>query len=143
MYEYRRLTAEQRAELVQQRLAQGDPPHSPPHLVHDDAHYLLTATCYDHMLHMRDSRRRRQVLDAHFEEFITAGMDIQAWVVFPNHYHLLVHVTDFGALGDIFGQVHGPTARDSEIRGRRPWPEGMVSLRRSRESVPRDTTTRH
>ena len=125
MYEYRRLTAEQRAELVQQRLARGDPPHSPPHLVYDDTYYLLTATCYDHLFHMHDPLRRRQVLDAHFEKFITAGMEIQAWAVLPNHYHLLVHVTSFEALGDIFRLVHGPTARDWNLQddalGRKVW----------------------
>lgn len=31
MYEYDRLTPQQRRELIQQRLQQGFPPHSPPH----------------------------------------------------------------------------------------------------------------
>ena len=43
MYEYRKLTPEQRAELVQQRLARGHPPHSPPHPIRDQPFYLLTA----------------------------------------------------------------------------------------------------
>jgi putative transposase len=42
MYEYRRLTPEQRIEVVQKRLAHGDPPHSPPHPIRDQLFYLLT-----------------------------------------------------------------------------------------------------
>ncbi|MCC5606696.1 hypothetical protein LC612_07825 [Nostoc sp. CHAB 5834] len=52
MYEYRKLTAEQKAELVQYRLSQGYPPHSPPHLLQDKQFYLLTAACYEHQCHI-------------------------------------------------------------------------------------------
>jgi putative transposase len=125
MYEYRKLTPEQRAELVKQRLAQGDPPHSPPHPVRDQPFYLLTATCYEHVRHMQSQRRRQQVLDALLEQFITTGMEIHAWAILPNHYHLLVHVTGFDALGGIFRLVHGPTARqwnlEDDTLGRKVW----------------------
>lgn len=125
MYEYRTLPSEQRAALVQQRLERGFPPHSPPHLAHDDSFYLLTATCYEHAHHMHSQPRRRQVLDALFEWFIAYGMEPQAWVILLNHYHLLVHVTDFNALGSIFRRVHGPTSRQWNLEdstpGRKVW----------------------
>jgi putative transposase len=74
---------------------------------------------------MRAQSRRQQALDALFEMFITNGMEMQAWVVLPNHYHLLVRVTDFDLLGDIFRQVHGPTAREWNLEeatpGRKVW----------------------
>jgi hypothetical protein len=53
MYEYRQLTPAQRAEVVQQRLAKGYPPHSPPHPIQDQSYYLLTAACYEHKCHMK------------------------------------------------------------------------------------------
>ncbi len=125
MYEYRKLTPEQRAELMQQRRERGYPPHSPPHPVSDQPFYLLTATCYDHKCHMRSESRRQQVLDALFEQFITGGVEIRAWAIVPNHYHLLVHVTDFKALGSMFRLVHGPTARQWNLEdgtpGRKVW----------------------
>jgi putative transposase len=125
MYEYRKLTPEQRAELTQQRRALGYPPHSPPHLVRDQPFYLLTATCYEHACQMESQARREQILDSLFEQFVTAGMEIHAWVVLPNHYHLLVHVTDFDALGSVFRLVHGPTARqwnlEDNTSGRKVW----------------------
>lgn len=125
MYRYRKLSEEQRADVVQKRLALGYPPHSPPHLALNDALFLLTASCYDHLCHMDSPIRRRQVLDALFEHFIAFGMEIHAWVVLPNHYHLLVHVTEFGVLGDVFRLVHGPTAREWNLQddalGRKVW----------------------
>jgi len=125
MYPYRRLTPEQRADLVERRLNQGHPPHSPPHPVRDQPFYLLTAACYDHECHMRSQPRRQQVLDALFEQFVANGMEMRAWVVLPNHYHLLVQVTDFDAVGSALRLVHGPTARqwnrEDVTPGRKVW----------------------
>jgi len=125
MYEYRRLTPQQRAELVQQRLSLGFPPHSPPHPVRDQPFYLLTAACYEHRHHMRAQSRRQQVLETLYELFTMNGMGIRTWVVLPNHYHLLVHVPDFGVLGSIFRRVHGPTSREWNLEdatpGRKAW----------------------
>ncbi len=124
-YEYRTLTARERLELVQQRLAQGYPPHSSPHPVRDQEFYLLTAACYDHVCHMHSQDRRRQVLDLLFESLITAGVETRAWVVQPNHYHLLALAPDFAVLGQVFRSVHGPTARqwnvEDQTLGRKMW----------------------
>jgi putative transposase len=120
MYEYRKLNEEQRAELVQQRLARGYPPHSPPHPVRDQPFYMLTGTCYEHAYHMLAPARRQRILDKLFEVFIEAGMEIIAWVVLPNHYHLLAHVTDFDLLGDVFRAVHGPASRDWNLEEQKP-----------------------
>jgi len=125
MYEYRRLTPEQRKELVEERLRRGFPPHSPPHPVREHDVYLLTAVCYEHAHHMRDEARRREVLDAIFEHFVLAGIELRAWVVLPNHYHLLVKVADFGDLSGCFHRVHGATARawnrEDKAAGRKVW----------------------
>jgi putative transposase len=65
------------------------------------------------------------VLDILFEQLITNGVEVQAWVILPNHYHLLANVTDFRVLGGIFRLVHGPTARqwnlDDATPGRKVW----------------------
>ena len=111
MYEYRKLSLEERAALVQERRARGYPPHQPPHPVRDQPYYLLTATCYLHANRMPTPERRQQLLDALFEAFVTAGIEINAWVVLPNHYHLLAHVHNFAMLGRLYRRVHGPTAR--------------------------------
>jgi REP-associated tyrosine transposase len=49
MYEWRRMTSEQRASVLQLRQAQRRPWHSPPHLdLEVDLQYLVTAACYEH-----------------------------------------------------------------------------------------------
>ena len=125
MYEYRKLTPEQRAELVKQRLARGFPPHEPPHQVRDREFYLLTAACYEHKNIMFSESRRQQMLNFIFERFVMNGVEILAWVVLLNHYHLLVHLTDFNVLSEIFRKNHGATSREWNIEdnatGRKVW----------------------
>jgi len=125
MYQYRKLTPEQRAQAVEERRARGFPPHSPPHPVRDQRYYMLTATCYEHARHMLDAARRQQILDNLFEKFTLHGMEIHAWVVGPNHYHLLAQVDEFDALKDIFRLVHGPSSRQWNLQegspGRQVW----------------------
>ncbi len=115
MYEYRRLTPEQQAELVAERLSRGFPPHSPPHQVRDHPYYLLTAACYEHKCHMTTASRRQHLLNRLFEKFVTNEIDLLAWVVLPNHYHLLVHVTNFDTISNLIRLVHGPISREWNI----------------------------
>ncbi|HNT74633.1 MAG TPA: transposase [Anaerolineae bacterium] len=125
MYEYRKLTIEERIKLVEERRQLGFPPHDPPHPIRDATYYLLTATCFEHQHHMRVDTRRRQVLDMLFEQCTLQGVEIRAWVVVPNHYHILAYVPDFDALSDIFRKIHGPTSRwwnqEDDTAGRKVW----------------------
>ncbi|MCX7593324.1 MAG: transposase [Fischerella sp.] len=123
MYEYRKLTSEQKAELVKSRLIRGYPPHSPPHPVRDQPFYLLTAACYEHQCYMHSESRRQQLLGMIFDRFsyseneqesaeaLTTNLNIYAWVVLPNHYHLLVQVVNFDVLSELFRRIHGATSR--------------------------------
>ena len=125
MYVYQTLTPEERAQLVQERLARGYPPHSPPHPVRGQVYYLLTAACKGHAHHMASSTRRQQVLNAQFELLLASGGEVRAWVALPNHYHLLLHLEDFGVLGRVFRLVHARTARqwnlEDDTPGRQVW----------------------
>lgn len=89
MYEYRKLTPEERQQLVEKRLQREFPPYSPPHPFKNQKFYLLSAACYEHSCYIEPEARRQQVLDLIFKVFITHGADIRAWVVLPNHYHVL------------------------------------------------------
>lgn len=111
MYEYRRLTPKQRVEILRQRLANGFPPHSPPHPVQDCEFYLITATCYEHKCRINTEVRRQKILNQLFEVFVAEGMEILAWVILPNHYHLLVRGVNFNQLSSLFRSIHGLIAR--------------------------------
>ncbi|MDZ8024997.1 MAG: transposase [Nostoc sp. DedQUE01] len=127
MYKYHKLTPEQKAELVEQRLSRGYPPHSPPHLIRDRQFYLLTVACYEHKCHMQSESRRQQLLNKIFDRFrigdndhesaeaLTTNLTIYAWVVLPNHYHLLVQVENFDILSDLFRRTHGALSRQWNI----------------------------
>ncbi|MBN4001266.1 transposase [Nostoc sp. LPT] len=127
MYEYRQLTTEQKAELVEYGLSQGYPPHSPPHKVRDKQFYLLTVACYEHKCHINTESRRQQLLDMIFDRFggsgneqrsaeaPTTNLRICAWVILPNHYHLLVQVVNFDVLSDLFRRIHGSVSRQWNI----------------------------
>jgi putative transposase len=125
MYEYRKLTPEQKAELVRQRLARGFPPHSPPHPIRLQTFYHLTAACYEHKHHLSKQSRRQQLLNIIFEKFINEGFEIRAWVILSNHYHLLVYVPNFERLSKIFNLIHGSTSRqwnlEDNLMGRKVW----------------------
>jgi len=94
MCEYRRLTPAQRADIVQQRLTKGYPPHSPPHPIQDQSFYLLTAACYEPKCHIKTEERRKQLLNLLFELFINSGIELRGWVILPNHYHVLGYLGD-------------------------------------------------
>jgi putative transposase len=71
MYKYRQLTQEEKIILVQERLAKGYPPHSPPHPVENSEFYLITVTCYEHKCRINSKERRQQLLNQLFEHFTT------------------------------------------------------------------------
>jgi putative transposase len=133
MYEYRKLTPEQRAEVIQQRLARGYPPHSPPHPIKDQAFYLLTAACYEHQSHINSEGRQKHLLDLLFEQFTACGIELRGWVVLPNHYHVLVYLGDacsedlspYKQVEKVLRRIHGSTSRywnlEDDTVGRKVW----------------------
>ncbi|WP_413167870.1 REP-associated tyrosine transposase [Capilliphycus salinus ALCB114379] len=111
MYQYRHLTPEQKAEILQYRKQQGFPPHSPPHPVQDQQFYLLSAACYEHKPRINTLSRRQEILNQLFTHFIEAGSEILAWVILANHYHLLVENIEFKKISEILRFIHGRLAR--------------------------------
>ncbi len=111
MYQYQQLTPEEKAALVRERLHKGYPPHSPPHPITDQDFYLLTTACYLHQNRINSSTRRQQLLNQLFTLFINAGIEIRAWVVLPNHYHLLTTTVNFHWLSNELRLIHGRLAR--------------------------------
>ncbi|MEH1782538.1 MAG: hypothetical protein V7L26_26205 [Nostoc sp.] len=95
MYKYRQLTQEEKIIVIQERLAKGYPLHSPPHPVENSEFYLITVTGYEHKCRINSEERRQQLLNQLFEYFTYQDIEILAWVVLQNHYHLLVKNVDF------------------------------------------------
>lgn len=123
MYEYRRMTAEQKRGVVEARRARGFPLHKPPHLKLGEGWYLVTAATYEHH-HRFAAPAELTALERRLFEACD-GVPVAGWVVMPNGYHLLVQVKELSILGKALGTVHGRSARYANRRdgtvGRRVW----------------------
>lgn len=126
MYNWRKLSPEDQASLLQWRQQIQRPWHSPPHFVEGPASFHLTAACYEHAMIVGANAERmslfsRDLLDA----LETNGVSIHAWCLLPNHYHLLLRVQNLKAITASLGQLHGRTSQawngEDDQRGRKVW----------------------
>jgi len=114
-YEYRKLTPEQREEVLRQRRERGYPLHAPPHAFRGAGRYLLTAANFEHVKIMASPDRCTE-----FEQRLQEAMqDIRAemfgWVILPNHYHVLGGVESLDRVSAALKQLHGTTSREWNI----------------------------
>jgi REP-associated tyrosine transposase len=126
MYRWRRMTPEQRREALALRQRHRHPWHGLPHYESDGQFYLLTAACYEHRPIIGTTAGRLAAFEADLLETIAAHSPrIWAWVVVPNHYHVLAYVPDLKALLAGLGQLHGRTSHrwngEDNARGRHVW----------------------
>ena len=118
MYDYRRMSAQQRLAVVEQRRAMGFPWHKPPHPAQGAGWYFITAATFEHRPHFR-TPEELTALETRLMEAL-AGFSLGGWVVMPNHYHALVNVPDLALLGKALGSVHGRSARYANRRDKSP-----------------------
>ena len=109
-YEYRQMTPEERAAVVEDRRSRGYPLHSPPHPYRGGGAYCITAANYEHIPIIEPATRRTA-----FEDQLLAALgalgEIAAWVILPNHYHILIVLDDFASLSAALKQLHGTNSR--------------------------------
>lgn len=125
MYEYRKLTPEQKAEALRQRQLNGYPLHSPPHLYETEGWFLITAATYEHKHHFTAEEDRAWLLGELFKELEAVQINFAGWVVLPNHYHLLVQCNPLAIISEPLRRVHARTARElnrrEDVEGRQVW----------------------
>jgi putative transposase len=124
MYLWRKFSPAARNELLAWRKSERRPWHSPPHYVSDDGLYLITAACYEHQHVIGYSPERMRLFSG---ELLTAieTAHLHAWVLLPNHYHLLLQTQDLKDLLYSLSQLHGRTSfhwnGEEDQRGRKVW----------------------
>lgn len=108
-YLWRKLTPEQRAELLKWRQDHNRPWHSPPHRPNNGhLHFLISAACYEHAPHIGHSPVRMDDFTADLLSLLQqTASRIVAWCVLPNHYHTLVEAADILSLLRELGRLHG------------------------------------
>ena len=125
-YDYRKLTPEEREEVLRQRRERGYPLHSPPHPFRQAGHYLITAANLEHQPIMALPARRTDFETRLLTALENIRADINGWVILPNHYHALIGVESFDLVSAAFKQLHGATSRewnltDGTTGSRRVW----------------------
>jgi putative transposase len=107
MYGYRKLNQAQRIAVLQERDQFGFPRHAPPHPVAGENILLLSAACYEHQAYINTGQRQLEVWEKFQQLAEQFELTCYAWVVLPNHYHVLAHVSQAQNLGSFFQRLHG------------------------------------
>ena len=88
--------------------------------------FHLTAACFEHAPHIGASvERMQQFSDELLQVLAENEVQVHAWCVLPNHYHLLVTLQDLAPCLHLLGRLHGRTSRtwngEDGHRGRKVW----------------------
>jgi putative transposase len=126
MYFWRQMTPEQRESTLEERKRHTRPWHGPPHYASESSLYLLSAACYEHQPIIGVSGQRMAEFESELLKTTTErARTVFAWIVLPNHYHLLVDSLDILALLEMHGHLHGRTSfrwnGEDARRGRQVW----------------------
>jgi len=88
------------------------PPHRPPHIYLDDMWYFLTASTLNRAHYLPTDDHLRLWVDVLRELVALFELAMDAWVVLPNHYHLLFKSRRGSDLGKFIGRLKGRTLYD-------------------------------
>ena len=143
-YRWRQMDEPERDAVLAFRRQHRRPWHNPPHYNSDSGLYLVTAACYDHRPIIGHRIERMSAFSGDLLELCgAADYTVFAWVVLPNHYHVLLRTKGNvnQQIGE-FGHLHGASSYrwngEDERRGRKVWFYAMET-----GIKPRDTSGRH
>jgi len=109
-YEYRKLTPQEKEKVIRIRKENGYPVHTPPHPFREEGFYLITAACFEHMSVMDSPNRRSEFEVRMLDIFKSSTIETSAWVILPNHYHVLVGVSAFEQISVAIKRLHNGTS---------------------------------
>jgi len=127
MYDWRKMSDEERAEALMIRKGRNLPWHSPPHLDYVGfVTFIITAACYEHTPVIGKSAERMAECEKDILEVCqNLAAQVFAWCILPNHYHILVRTDEIDALRKEIGSFHGRSARfwnkEDNAPGRKVW----------------------
>jgi putative transposase len=109
-YEYRKLSAEERERIVEERKRRGYPLHQPPHPFRESGCYLITAANFEHVNIMAEPVRRTSFQEMLLTGFQEIHAEIIGWVILLNHYHILANVESLDLVSTLLKRIHGLTS---------------------------------
>ena len=137
MYRWRKMTDEQRREVLVERRLHDRPSHSIPHAQNDTRTiYLITAACFEHAHVIGKSPARMSQFESDLVGlFDETCLQTFAWTVLPNHYHALVKTMAVTALLGRLGKLHGRCSfywnGEDDQRGRQVWCNAAETVMKS------------
>lgn len=110
----------------------GEPPHSTPwphapiHRITETGVYMVTSGTYQKQLYFHDGSRLKMLHEALLSIASKHAWRLEAWAVFPNHYHFIAHAPkDAATLTAFLRELHSRTAvalnRHDGTPGRKVW----------------------
>ena len=126
MYNWRKMNDKQRKDVLNSRKLRKNPWHSPPHRQGEGKRFIITATCYEHNHHIGYSSNRMNCFEEELLLTIKDFIDeLYAWVILPNHYHLLIKTENVFSLLKALHPLHGRNSffwnKEECVKGRRIW----------------------
>ncbi len=139
-YEYRKLTSREREEIVRTRRERGYPLHAPPHPFREAGYYFITAANFEHAPVMDSPDRRTEFEVLLLEAMEGIQVEVIAWVILSNHYHILIDVESLDSVSAALKYLHGKTSRqwnlqDNLTEKRRVWYKFSDRLMRSEKQL--------
>ncbi|KAF0107561.1 MAG: transposase [Anaerolineaceae bacterium] len=139
-YDYRRLSPQEREEIVRLRRERDYPLHAPPHPYREAGYYLLTAANFEHVPVMAAPDRRSEFESGLIKVMKEIKAEIIAWVILPNHYHILVDIESLDLASAALKHLHGSTSRqwnidDGLTEKRRVWYKFSDRLMRNEKQL--------
>jgi putative transposase len=108
-YEYRKLSPEEREEIVNDRWIHGYP-------FRGAGAYLITAANFEHRPVMNSPERRTEFEICLLNSLKEITEDVVAWVILPNHYHVLLKIQSLDEVSTALKYLHGTTSREWNIK---------------------------
>jgi putative transposase len=101
-------------------------PHAPSHLVKGAGTYIVTGSTYQKELLFLGKEKLDVLTNSLLEIAAEFEWEMQAWAVFPNHYHFIAHCSEREAHPKpVVSKLHSVTARElnkmDDVLGRRVW----------------------
>ena len=127
MYDYRKMTPDQRREIVELRRHQQRAWHAPPHWDFEGEHqFIVSAACFEHMPVIGKNPARMTECETSLLELCEKHTNVlYAWCILPDHYHLLVKTDRIAELRAGIGKFHGRSSfywnGADDRRGRQTW----------------------
>jgi len=108
-------------------------PHAPPHYLGGTGVYMITAGTYLKQHFFEGDLRLGFIQDLLLDTIFKHGWQVQAWAVFPNHYHFIAGTSALSAasLPVLIREAHSISARwvnqQDGTSGRKVWYNYMES----------------